>query len=214
MIKAVIFDLDGTLLDTIGDIAAAQNMALGKLGFPSHSLADFGGIIGGGIMEAIRRAAPEGTPEETLQELNRHYQAWYPEHCTELTHPYEGMSETLEGLEKSGLTLAVLTNKTERTAMKMTKLFFPDTDFKFIWGNNGERPLKPTPDSGSAACALLELEPDEVAYVGDSDVDMQFANATGMLPVGACWGYRGRVELEAAGASVLCKNPPDLLKLI
>jgi phosphoglycolate phosphatase len=214
MIKAFIFDLDGTPLDTIGDIAAAHNHILREFGFPEREFADFGAIIGGGIMEAIKRAAPEGTPHGTLVKLNELYQSYYPERCTDLTAPYGGMAETVRELAASSVLLGVYTNKTEPTAIKMVKHFFPDAKFEFIWGNDGIRPLKPAPDAGFAAKCAFGLKNNEIAYVGDSDVDMVFARAAGFYAVGACWGYRGREELSRAGADFLAENPADLLKLL
>ena len=214
MIKAVVFDLDGTLLDTRDDIAEAHNRALRHFGFPERALDEFNAIIGGGIMEAIAKAAPAGTPRNILIELHKLYQAYYPEHSTVLSSPYEGMAETVGALEEKGLAVAVFTNKTESTAISMTKHFFPKTDFKFIWGNDGVRPLKPESNAGSDICRFLGFAAEEIAYIGDSDTDMIFASRTGMLPVGACWGYRGREELERAGAIALAECPTDLLKFV
>ena len=210
MIKAVVFDLDGTLLNTRGDIAKAHNVTLEKFGFPQRAEEDFNSIIGGGIMDAIKKAAPEGTPDEILIKIHEGYQEYYPEHCTVLTCHYSGMPEVVDELKMRGIEIAVFTNKTEITAIRITNHFFPDAGFKFIWGNDGLRPLKPAPDAGAEICKALGLEPHEIAYVGDSDTDMIFANATGMLPVGACWGYRGREELESAGAAILSDVPLNL----
>lgn len=214
MIKAVIYDLDGTLLDTVEDIALAHNFALRSLGFPEHPLEDFNGIIGGGIMEAIKRAAPEGTPPESLERLNGIYQEYYPQNCTVRTRPYPGIEQAVRQLAETGAVQAVLTNKTEPTAKRMVEHFFSWADFKFVWGNDKTRKLKPDPEAGIAACALLGLKPEEIAYVGDSDVDMLFAAATGILPVGACWGYRGREELKNAGGKLLPATPADMAELL
>ena len=214
MIKAVIFDLDGTLLDTKGDISASHNNGLRLFGFPERPLDDFNQIIGGGIMEAIRRSAPEGTPHETIVELNEIYQKYYPAHCMEKTIPYAGMVETVQKIEEAGTPIAIFTNKTEPTAIMLATHFFPDAKFEFVWGNDGIRPLKPAPDAGLTAADLLGLEANEIAYVGDSDSDIIFALRAGMYAVGAVWGFRGRKELESAGAQFLAETPHDLLRIL
>lgn len=210
-LRAMVFDLDGTLLNTIPDIAGALNRALTAEGLPPRPLEDYGHIVGGGIREAIRRAAPEGTPAETLDAINRRYQADYPANCTVETDYYSGIQTLLRRLHESGVALAVITNKTENTAQRIVEHFFADIPFRFVWGNNGERPLKPAADAGKLACEALQLPPEAVAFVGDSDVDMLFAVAAGFLPVGAAWGYRGAAELLRAGAVWLCGSPDGLL---
>lgn len=210
MIKAVIYDLDGTLLDTVDDIAAAHNHALGELGLPTRPVEDFNNIIGGGILQAIALAAPEGASQETILRLNEIYQRYYPANCTDYTMPYPGMIETVNRFADMGVMQAVFTNKTEATAIKMTEHFFGDYAFRFIWGNDGVRPLKPAPDAGLEICRELDLLPEEVAYIGDSGTDMLFAASVGMLPVGACWGYRSRQELLEAGAKYLPETPEEM----
>lgn len=214
MIRAVIFDLDGTLLDTKRDLASAHNYILRRFGLPERALEDFGQIVGGGIIEAIRRAAPPGTPEETIMELNKLYQSYYPDHCTEQTAPYPGMVETVEKLAEAGIALAVFTNKTEPTAIKLVDHYFPGIKFEFIWGNDGSRPLKPATDAAFAAQRILGFEMSEIAYVGDIGSDMAFARNAGLVAVGAAWGFRGREELEASGAQIICGEPAELLKLL
>jgi len=214
MIKAVIFDLDGTLLDTLGDIAAAHNTGLRELGFPERELSEFNHVIGSGIKEAIKKAAPSGADDESLQKLLEMYQVNYPARATRLTRSYEGMTEALNTLAASDKMLAVFTNKTEPIAIKLVRHYFPGIDFKFVWGNDGVRPLKPNAEAGKAACGVLGLDPGEIAYVGDSDVDILFAFASGFLPVGACWGYRGRQELENTGAKKLAEKPLDIPELL
>lgn len=210
-LRAMVFDLDGTLLNTIPDIAGALNRALKAEGLPERAVEEYGQIVGGGIREAIRRAAPAGTEQAKLDAVNIHYQADYPGHCTEATDYYPGIQQLLHRLHTAGVTLAVITNKTETTSLRIVEHFFGEVPFRFIWGNNGQRPLKPAADAGRLACEALQLPPEAVAYVGDSDVDMLFAKAAGFLPVGAGWGYRGASELLNAGAIWLCDSPDALL---
>jgi len=210
-LRAMVFDLDGTLLNTIPDIAGSLNRALTAEGLPPQPIEAYGRIVGGGIREAIRRAAPEGTDDATLDAVNRRYQADYPVNCTVETNYYSGIQTLLRRLHESGVALAIITNKTEGTSLRIVEHFFGDIPFRFVWGNNGERPLKPAADAGKLACEALELPPEAIAYVGDSDVDMLFAKAAGFLPVGAAWGYRGAAELLSAGAVWLCDCPDGLL---
>lgn len=213
-IKAVILDLDGTLLDTEPDITVAHNRCLRALGYPDIDPKRFGHIIGGGILTAIEKACPPGTPWEKILEYNEMYQAFYPLHCAELTRHYEGMPEFLRLCVDKGVKVAVLSNKTESTTEIIISHYFPDIPFAFVWGNNDVRPLKPEVDAGLEALKLLGIKPEEAAYVGDSDTDMFFANDCGMLSVGACWGYRGRTELEFAGGKVLCDTPMEMASIL
>lgn len=211
MIKAVLFDLDGTLLNTIPDIAGALNRSLAAVGLPVHSIETCKTFVGGGIREAIRRAAPEDTDQETLDRVHALYQADYPAHCTDETVPYPGVGALLEELEKKGLALGVLSNKTEGTTRRVIAGYFPEVPFRCVLGRTEGRPLKPNAGAAAPALAALGAAPGEIAYVGDSGTDMLFARAVGMMPVGAVWGYRSREELAAQGAEVLPENAGALL---
>ena len=214
MSKAVVFDLDGTLLCTIPDIADALNAALTANGFHGWDIPHYQKFVGNGIRRAIRRAAAPCEDEEILEAIHRVYQSIYPNHCCDKTHPYPEMGRVLEELCRRGIPVGVLTNKTETTARAMMTHYFPQISFAFVWGSNGSRPLKPDPSAGAEFCRLLGLAPEEVAYVGDSDVDVLFAKAAGLTPVGAVWGYRGREELETTGARLIADSPIDLLPLL
>lgn len=213
-LKAVLLDLDGTLLDTKEDIADCLNQALVSHGLPARPLTDYGQIIGGGIKEAVRRAAPQGTPDEVLESINAQYQHEYPLNCTTKTKPFDGISEMLQGFQNENLLLAVITNKTESTSQKIVKHFFPETPFEFVWGNDGNRPLKPSADAGFLACSRLGFLPGQVGYLGDSGSDIEFAISVGMIPIGACWGYRGYQELRNTGADLLLDRPDELCDVI
>lgn len=208
--RAVLFDLDGTLLNTLPDIASALNRALTAEGLPPRPLADYGRIVGSGIREAIRRAAPEGTDSETLERIHTRYQGDYPERCTVETVCYPGVAPLLAYLRDAGVALAVITNKTEATSRRIVAHYFPEIPFRFVWGGGGQRPLKPAAEAGALACRRLELRPAQIAFVGDSDVDMLFAHNAGFFAVGAAWGYRGAAELSAAGADWLCSGAAEL----
>lgn len=214
MLKAVIFDLDGTLLYTIKDITAALNRALAACGLPTHSVEAVQGFVGNGIRDAVRRAVPEGTAEEVQEKVLDLYKEDYREHCAESTVCYPGVRELAAGLDRAGIAQAVLSNKTEATARKVVASFFPDGPFAHVFGRVGDRPLKPDPAAAVPVLEALGCSPSEVAYVGDSGTDMVFARAVGMLPAAAPWGYRSREELAASGAVLMPDGPEDLLKLL
>ena len=214
MLKAVIFDLDGTLLYTIKDITAALNRALAACGLPTHSVEAVQGFVGNGIRDAVRRAVPEGTAEEVQEKVLDLYKEDYREHCAESTVCYPGVRELAAGLDRAGIAQAVLSNKTEATARKVVASFFPDGPFAHVFGRVGDRPLKPDPAAALPVLEALGCSPSEAAYVGDSGTDMVFARAVGMLPAAAPWGYRSREELAASGAVLMPDGPEDLLKLL
>ena len=210
MIKAVVFDLDGTLLDTIPDIAGALNRALAAQGLPTHPVRVCEGFVGGGIREAVHKASPEGTSEEVIEAILARYKDDYRFHCTEQTDYYPGVQDMLSRLSGAGLALGILSNKTEATAQAIIQHFFPEVPFRFVLGRAEGRPLKPDPGAAAPVLAQLNLPPEEIAYVGDSGTDITFALVVGMLPAAAPWGYRSRQELADRGAVLLPENPAEL----
>lgn len=202
-IKAVIFDLDGTLLDTLADIGAGANIALRRFGLPERERKDYRRFIGHGIRKLLSFAVPQDTPEEVFEQVVAFYLDYYPEHSMELTDYFPGTQAFLKLLESRGLRLAVLSNKTEKTTDKIISKYFADVPWEFVWGNNGVRPLKPDPEAGYLACETLGLSPEEILFVGDGDTDMAFASKVGFVAAGVTWGYRDPDELLAAGADFL-----------
>ena len=214
MIKAVVFDLDGTLLDTVPDIAAAMNRALSACGLPTHDQKMVETFLGNGIRDAVLKAVPAGTEEETIQRVLDLYRDDYVAHCTEKTTLYNGVCEMVDALVKQGIKLVVLSNKTEATAQKIVRHFFPNDEFAAAFGRVPDRPLKPHTDAAKPVMDTLKLSPEEIAYVGDSNTDILFARAVGMLPVATPWGYRSREELVEAGAELIAEEPMDVLTLL
>ena len=214
MIKAIVFDLDGTLLDTVGDIAAALNRSLEACGLPTHEQKTVETFLGGGIRDAVMKATPDGTSEEMIQKVLDLYRDDYVAHCTEKTRLYDGVREMVDCFAAQGMEMVVLSNKTEATAQKIVAHFFPNGEFKAAFGRVADRPLKPHPNAAKPVLEVLGLAPEEIAYVGDSNTDILFAKAVGMLSVATPWGYRSREELIEAGAEKIAEHPMDLLNLI
>ena len=214
VLRAVVFDLDGTLLNTVDDLGTAANMTLRHFGLPEHPLPAYRNFIGNGLLTLYRRAAPVGTDEATVERLRDYGRDYYREHCTAFTREYPGAGTLLRALAARGLALGMVTNKTEETAQRIMAHYFPDVPFRFIWGNNGVRPLKPAPDAGRMLLAELGLTPEQVAFVGDGDTDMAFASHVGFWALGAAWGYRPRAVLAENGADFLLDSAADLQALL
>ena len=214
MIHAVVFDLDGTLLDTIPDIAGALNRALAACGLPTHPVRRVETFVGGGIRDAVRKAVPADTPGETLERILEIYKEDYCNRCTEQTARYPGVPEMLERLLQHGFALGVLSNKTEATAQKIVRTYFPDVPCRCVLGRVDGRPLKPDPAAAVPVLEALGLPAGEVAYAGDSGTDILFAKAVGMVPAAAPWGYRSRDELVEKGALLVPENPRELGELL
>ena len=206
----MIFDLDGTLLDTLADIGTGANLALSRFGLPEHDRSAFRRYVGHGIKNLFRAAVPEGTSEELYEQVLAFYLDYYPEHCTVHTEYFPGVKALLQALVEKGIRLAVISNKTEATCHKIINHYFPDFHWEFIWGRSGNRPLKPSTEAGVLACEALGLKPEEIVYVGDGDTDMEFASKMGFVAAGVTWGYRDPEQLKAAGADFLCDTVSQL----
>jgi len=209
-VKAAIFDLDGTLLDTVADIGTGANIALCQFGYPEHPVRFYRAKVGHGIKNLFRETLPEGTSEEEVERVNHVYQQYYPANCTVHTDYFPGVQDFLSFLRERGIRLAVISNKTERTTLKIVDHYFSDYNWEFIWGNNGVRPLKPRLEAGYLACETLGLQPEEILYVGDGDTDMEFASRMGFITVGVTWGYRDPDQLLASGAHFLVDTFEEL----
>ncbi|MEA5050387.1 MAG: HAD hydrolase-like protein [Oscillospiraceae bacterium] len=213
MHQLCVFDFDGTLADTIADIAAAVNRALARMGYAQHPLAAYDRMVGSGADTLCVRALPEGEKARAA-ELLALYKADYFEHCTERTRAYGGVAGALQSLADAGCALAVITNKPQEQVERVLAACLGGTRFVRIVGQLPGVPKKPLPDTLLALMQACGYEKDETVYVGDSDVDMQFANAAGVAGIGASWGFRGRAELEAAGAGYVADDPADMARYI
>lgn len=212
--SAVIFDLDGTLLDTLDDIAASMNAVLRSRGRAGLSPAEYRRVVGGGIETMVRRALPglELTEEEIaayVAEYRRDYDTRWRKH----SRPYPGVAETLLELERRGVRKAILSNKSHPFTVAMTEALLAGFRFDAVRGAVPGGPLKPDPGAALEIASGWGLEPERIVFLGDSDVDMRTASAAGMLGAGALWGFRTAEELRANGATVLLETPADLLRL-
>jgi phosphoglycolate phosphatase len=214
--KAVIFDLDGTLLDTIDDLTDAMNAALAAMGFPRRTIAECKKLVGDGLETYVRRALPPGAADDprVAVRLKEHMRAEYKVRQDNKTKPFEGIDEMLDSLDGLGIPLAVLSNKPHDSTLAVMKRYFPGRDFRVIFGARDGIPVKPDPSAALEIARLLNVPPKEIAYVGDTNTDMQTANAAGMFAVGALWGFRTAEELLTNGARALIEKPEDLLGVL
>ena len=212
--KAVIFDLDGTLVNTIDDLAAATNQALQKHGFPPKPLADFPMMVGNGIRKLLERALGDTCRPDVLDTVQRDFLVIYDQNCMNLSAPYEGMTEVVGRLQKDGWRLMVVTNKPQAQAEKIARHYFGGDTFVSIYGNLEGRPAKPDPLTVHMAMQDAGCTAEETWFVGDSNVDVQTAHNAGLRCIGAVWGFRGEDELKRAGAEILARTPQDILQTV
>lgn len=209
MYKAVLFDLDGTLTDTLADIAAAMNRALRLHGLPEWPVDAYRYLVGNGAKVLAERCVRDR--QELASAVRADYQAYYETHNLVETRPYDGVPEMLRGLVDRGLALAVLSNKPDADTRQVVRHFFPDVHFAVVRGQVEGVPVKPDPAGALAVAEAMGIAPEEFLYLGDTAVDMQTARAAGMQPVGALWGFRTEEELRESGAAALARTPMELL---
>ncbi len=214
--KAVLFDIDGTLLDTLQDIADSMNSALQRLRFPIHERDEYRYLVGDGMENLVRRALPDSARNDPRQvsecleimlkiyELNRNAK----------TRPYPGIRELLDALTARGLKMAILSNKPNDFAVKVVEEFLAAWRFEVVLGERPSVPRKPDPFSALEIANRLAIEPADFLYLGDTATDMKTANGAGMFAVGALWGFRDSGELIANGAAKLISKPVELLELL
>jgi len=213
--QAVLFDLDGTLLDTLADIANATNAALTSLGFPTHPQDAYRYFLGEGMDWLVRRSLPEANHDgETLKKCHDAIIAEYETRWAENTGPYPGMTELLAELERRGIAKAVLSNKPDKFTKKTVEKLLPGFKFDIVRGATPDVPIKPDPAGAIRIAQELDIPARKFIYLGDTNTDMQTAIAAGMFAAGALWGFRTAEELSASGAEVLLSAPLDVLNLL
>ncbi|MBN1410543.1 MAG: HAD family hydrolase [Spirochaetales bacterium] len=213
--RAVIFDLDGTLLDTLSDLADAMNSVLAGWGYPVHPESSYKMFIGGGVEEFGRKALPpEERTERKIKECVDKMQAVYRKNWAKKTRPYPGILPMLHVLEKRGIKLAVLSNKMHDFTVEIVKFFFDSIPFSEVLGAGDHFPIKPDPAGALETARRMAISPSECLLVGDSGSDMQTARQAGMTAVGVLWGFREREELRRGGAHFLIEKVCEIEALI
>lgn len=216
MMKAVIFDLDGTLSDSLESIAYSANLALKAIGLPSYETERYKQFVGDGVGELVRRMLYYNGDMEYARydELRAKYREYFREYCMYRVHPYEGLPEVLLELKKKGVLLTVLSNKPHKQAVEVVEELFGTELFTMIQGQSSDFERKPSPEGAFYIARSLSVEPSECLYVGDTDTDMKTGKSAGMYTVGVLWGFRERQELEENHADEIIETPDRLLKIV
>ena len=212
MIRNLIFDMDGTLLDTLADLTDSVNHVLSMHGMPARTVSEVRLFVGNGLDRLMLRALPDGTPAELQTVCCRELRAWYRDHAEVKTRPYEGIAPLLAALRARGIGTAVVTNKDQRAAEALTDEWFPGL-FDAVIGDDGATPPKPDPAGVFAAMRALGAAPADTLFVGDSDVDVRTALNAGLDCVGVLWGFRDRQLLLDTGAKYIAAVPDDVLRV-
>lgn len=212
MIRLVVFDLDGTLLNTRDDLGTATNYALSQLGFPTVELSKYNFLVGRGIMNLFKGALPEGEKtEENALKMREIFLKYYGEHNCDLTCPYEGIPEVLKMLQDKGVKIAIASNKYQKGTEDLAAHFFPKTSFLRILGQREGFPIKPDPEIVAEVLRSSDgITKEETVYIGDSNVDMQTGINAEVRTIGVLWGFRTREELEAYNPWHLSTEPSEL----
>ena len=214
MIKAVIFDLDGTLADTLEDLCDSTNYALEKHGFPKRDLSEFNMFIGDGVPKLIERAIPkEKFTEEAKQKVYNEFMVHYRQNFLNKTVPYKNIPECVNALLEAGLKLAIVSNKIDEMTVKIANELFSGK-FSVVVGKREGCPLKPNPTSTLEVMQKLGVKPEESVFIGDSGMDMKTAKNAGCVALGVLWGFRGKEELIENGADYLVESQEELAPLI
>lgn len=215
MKKLVIFDLDGTLINSIEDLGIATNYALEKNGYSSHPITAYPSFVGNGVRKLIERALPADVrTEQTIEKVRLDFKEYYDKHNIDHTVPYKGIPELLKALSDKGISLAIASNKYDAAAKYIISRIFPDVHFAAVEGQKEGIPVKPDPSIVFGILAATEVMKKDVLYVGDSGVDMETARRACVDSVGVDWGFRPVSELQAGLAGHIVSNPLDILDLI
>lgn len=211
--KTIIFDLDGTLIDSLEDIAVCMNKVLEELNLPIHKMEDYKYFVGGGISVLVENAL-NGHSDDIKEEVTKRFKVIYDQKLHAKTKPYEGIYELLDELEKENHNLAILSNKPHEFTIAYAKSLFDKYNFKEIHGQKSDIPKKPDPTAAINIAKVFDVPCEEVYFVGDTMVDMQTAKNAGMIAIGVLWGFRDEEELKEYGADFLVSHPLEILEII
>lgn len=215
MKKLVIFDLDGTLLNTIEDLGQAANYALERNGYATHSMASYPYFVGNGVRRLVTRVLPEDArDDENVDRVLGDFMKYYDEHCIDYTKPYNGMPELLQDLRDMGVMMAVASNKYQQAVSKIIPHYFPDINFIAIEGQKDGVNVKPDPSIVFSILTQARVPKADALYIGDSGVDMETARRACIDSVGVTWGFRSKKELVEYQADVIVNNPVDIVGIV
>lgn len=210
---AVVFDLDGTLLDTLSDLAVSTNYAMKEMGYPERSIDEVRAFVGNGIADLIKKAVPSGTSEEEAERALSLFRGHYAEHCADLTAPYDGILPLLDLLKAQGYGIAVVSNKIDSAVCALCRRYFGNR-IDVAAGEREGISRKPSPDSVFYVLRELSCDSRRAVYVGDSDVDIKTAENADMDHIGVSWGFREKSFLLANGATRIADTPTDILNFL
>lgn len=208
--QLAIFDLDGTLLDTLEDLADSMNYVLCRFGYPERTLAEVRAFVGNGIRKLIERSAPEHTAAAEIDRMLEVFLAYYKEHCADKTRPYAGIPELLNVLLEKGIKLAVVSNKADAAVKALCEQYFCGVFHEAV-GERAGIARKPAPDTVNEVLKNLQMDKSQVVYIGDSEVDVQTAQNAGLSCIAVDWGFRDAAVLKEAGAEVIASTPEEVL---
>ena len=211
--RFALFDMDGTVLDTLQDLASSVNYVLEKHAMPLRQIDEVRSFVGGGMAKLISRVVPEGTDEAERNAVLADFKAYYGQHCADLTKPYDGIPEMLSALRAAGIKTAVISNKGDPAVQELAKHYF-DGMFDFVLGERPDIVRKPAPDMIYYALEQMGASKDAAVYIGDSDVDIITADNAGLPAIGVTWGFRDRDCLISAGATQLADTVGELQALL
>ena len=209
--QAAIFDLDGTLLNTLEDLADSTNYIMRSFGHPERTLKEVRCFVGNGIRKLIERSAPKDTPTEEIDRMFDAFKEYYGAHCAEKTKPYDGIMDLLDNLQKQGVKLAVVSNKADYAVKALCEQYFPGY-FDEAVGERVGIARKPAPDTVNEVLKNLQMNKSQAVYIGDSEVDVQTAKNAEMDCIAVDWGFRDKDVLEKAGAEIIVSTPEALFK--
>ena len=210
--QAAIFDMDGTLIDSLADLTDSVNETMDHYGFPNHTLEEYRYFVGNGARKLIRRSVPENKADDEtfISEALKYYNDCYYKHLTNKTKPYDGIIEMLQKFKAFNIPLGVCTNKQQFAADEIVSAMFPANIFDAVIGDSKGLPRKPDPTKVLKIADQFKIKPDKIVYFGDSSVDMETAHNAGFLSVGVTWGFRPKSELIEYGAEILINHPSEI----